>query len=102
MTPLPVTIQNITQQLALESKFNIGARVYFQDVTRASNWYKGRITDINFLDEEDTFNVKDEFGIVSQNLQITNLRDPSSQKKRCEVCPKTQIAHFTLLSRMLS
>jgi len=81
VTPLPVTIQNITQQLALESKFNIGARVYFQDVTRASNWYKGRITDINFLDEEDTFNVKDEFGIESQNLQITNLRDPSSQKK---------------------
>jgi len=100
---MPITIEKITHQLAFEeeceaqaglaseSTFYIGARVYFQDQARESNWYKGRIVDVNYLDEESTFNIKDEFGIISQNLPITCLRDPNSSNKDVKFPPKPKL-----------
>jgi len=72
ITPIPSDLQQITDQLLID--FDKGSRVYFRDAEREDNWYFGRIIHVNWKMETETFDVKDNLGMIVKDIKRENLK----------------------------
>jgi len=73
VTPLPGDLQNVTEQLNAEW-LSVGVRVCYRDLERNNNWYFGRVVDVHFKYETETYDVKDDYGLIVKDIPKENLK----------------------------
>ena len=56
---------------------SVGVRVCYRDLERNNNWYFGRVVDVHFKYETETYDVKDDYGLIVKDIPKENLKRTS-------------------------